>query len=105
VSERQTRRTIVLMAALAMGSVGSLAADDFQHRATASQEKTRMWMTIGGTHRFAVTLENNPAARAFAQMLPLTLDMPDLRQRHLGGVLQDLCVELQLHANRERRRG
>ena len=37
-----------------------------------------MWMIIGGTHRFAVTLENNPTARAFAQMLPLTLDMPDL---------------------------
>ena len=37
-----------------------------------------MWMIIGGTHRFAVTLENNPTAQAFAQMLPLTLDMPDL---------------------------
>ena len=79
--ERQTRRTIVLVAAIAIGmvgSVGSLAADDRRHRATASQEKTRMWMTIGGTHRFAATLENNPTARAFAQMLPLTLDMPDL---------------------------
>lgn len=69
-----------LAAALAMGSVGSLAADDLRPRqgSTVSQEKTRMWMTIGGTHRFAVTLENNPTARAFAQMLPLTLDMPDL---------------------------
>jgi len=37
--------------ALAMGSVGSLAADDLRH---------------------------SPTARAFAQMLPLTLDMPDL---------------------------
>lgn len=37
-----------------------------------------MWMVIGGTHRFAVALEDNPTARAFAQMLPLTLDMPDL---------------------------
>ena len=26
----------------------------------------------------AVTLEDNPTARAFAQLLPLTLDMPDL---------------------------
>lgn len=69
-----------LAAALAMGSVGSMAADDLRHKqaATASQEKTQMWMIIGGTHRFAVTLENNPTARAFAQMLPLTLDMPDL---------------------------
>ena len=69
-----------LAAALAMGSVGSLAADDLQNEqgATASQEKTGMWMIVGGTHRFAVTLENNPTARAFTQMLPLTLDMPDL---------------------------
>ena len=37
-----------------------------------------MWMIIGGTHRFAVALEDNPTARAFTQMLPVTLDMPDL---------------------------
>lgn len=37
-----------------------------------------MWMTVGGTHRFAMTLEDNPTARAFAQLLPLALDMPDL---------------------------
>ena len=70
-----------LAAALAIGSigsVGSLAADDLRHRAAASQERTQMWMTVGGTHRFALTLEDNPTARAFAQMLPLTLDMPDL---------------------------
>lgn len=45
---------------------------------TASQERTQMWMTIGGNHRFAVALEDNPTARAFAQLLPITLDMPDL---------------------------
>lgn len=69
-----------LAAALALCSVGSLAAEDLRPQPTAKapQEKTRMWMTIGGTHRFAATLEDNPAARAFAQMLPLTLDMPDL---------------------------
>lgn len=37
-----------------------------------------MWMTIGGKHRFPMTLQDNPAARAFAQLLPLSLDMPDL---------------------------
>lgn len=37
-----------------------------------------MWITIGGEHRLAVTLDDNPTARAFAQMLPLSLDMPDL---------------------------
>lgn len=45
---------------------------------TASQERTHMWMTIGGKQRFAVTLEDNATARAFVQLLPLTLDMPDL---------------------------
>lgn len=69
-----------LATALAMGSVGSMAADKLRHKqgATASQEKIQMWMIIGGTHRFAVTLEDNPTARAFAQMLPVGLDMPDL---------------------------
>jgi hypothetical protein len=69
-----------LAAALVLGSVGCLAADDLQQKrgATASQEKPQMWMTIGGTHRFGVALENTPTARAFAQLLPLTLDMPDL---------------------------
>jgi hypothetical protein len=36
-----------------------------------------MWMTVG-ERRFSVTLADNEAARAFAAMLPLTLDMPDL---------------------------
>ena len=64
------------MAASAMG----LAADRLRPTQgdTGSQEQTQMWMTIGGTHRFAVALEDNPTARAFGQMLPMTLDMPDL---------------------------
>lgn len=40
-------------------------------------EERRMWMTVG-ERRFAITLADNEAARAFAAMLPLTLDMPDL---------------------------
>ena len=36
-----------------------------------------MWMTVG-TQRFAVTLEDNPTARAFVQLLPATLDMAEL---------------------------
>lgn len=36
-----------------------------------------MWMTVG-ERRFAITLADTEAARAFATMLPLTLDMPDL---------------------------
>jgi len=36
-----------------------------------------MWMTVG-ERRFAISLTNTPAARAFAAQLPLTLDMADL---------------------------
>lgn len=36
-----------------------------------------MWMTIG-EHRFSITLVDTEAARAFAAMLPLTIDMADL---------------------------
>ena len=36
-----------------------------------------MWMTVG-TQRFAVTLEDNPTARAFVQLLPATFDMAEL---------------------------
>ena len=36
-----------------------------------------MWMTVGG-RRFAITLADNAAARAFAAQLPLELDMREL---------------------------
>lgn len=36
-----------------------------------------MWM-IFGEHRFAITLADSTAARAFAARLPLTLDMSEL---------------------------
>lgn len=45
--------------------------------ATVQSEESRMWMTIG-ERRFAITLADTEAARAFAAMLPLTIDMPDL---------------------------
>lgn len=65
---------------LSMGwIVHALAADGRPAPSpAASQERTQMWMTIGGKHRFAVTLEDNPTASAFAQLLPIALDMPDL---------------------------
>ena len=40
-------------------------------------EVSRMWMTIG-ERRFAITLADTEAARAFVAMLPLTLDMAEL---------------------------
>ena len=49
-----------------------------------------MWMTIG-SQRFAVTLEDNPTARAFAQLLPATFAMTELNGNekyvHLPGTL------------------
>ena len=44
---------------------------------TASQERPHMWMTVG-TQRFAVTLEDNPTARAFVQLMPATFEMAEL---------------------------
>lgn len=55
-----------------------------------------MWMTVG-ERRFALTLADNEAARAFAAMLPLTLDMPDLNgnEKHV-----ELPKELPANASR-----
>ncbi|MBW7900712.1 MAG: hypothetical protein H3C26_04505 [Rhodocyclaceae bacterium] len=36
-----------------------------------------MWMTVG-ERRFAITLADNEATRAFAAMLPLSMDMAEL---------------------------
>jgi hypothetical protein len=41
------------------------------------QKESRMSMTVG-ERRFAITLTDNAAARAFAAQLPLTLDMSEL---------------------------
>ena len=45
-----------------------------------------MWMTIG-EHRFAITLADTEAAREFAAMLPLTLDMEELNGNEKHGEL------------------
>jgi hypothetical protein len=42
-----------------------------------SEIESRLWMTVG-ERRFAITLTDNAAARAFAAQLPLTLDMSEL---------------------------
>ena len=44
---------------------------------TARPEESRMWITVG-ERRFAITLTDDAAARAFAAQLPLTLDMSEL---------------------------
>jgi hypothetical protein len=45
--------------------------------APGNAKEVRMWMTVGN-RRFAVTLADTDAARAFATRLPLALDMTDL---------------------------
>ncbi|MBO3273711.1 hypothetical protein JFY56_00555 [Pseudomonas sp. Milli4] len=55
-----------------------------------------MWMTVG-EHRFAITLADNAAARAFATLLPLTLDMAELNGNEKHG---DLPKTLPTNASR-----
>ncbi|HXV11931.1 MAG TPA: cyclophilin-like fold protein [Burkholderiales bacterium] len=64
--------------------------------ASMKSEESRMWMTVG-ERRFAITLNDNEAARAFRAMLPLTLDMPDLNgnEKHV-----DLPKALPANASR-----
>jgi len=45
-----------------------------------------MWMSVG-THRFAVTMEDNPTARAMVQLLPVTLEMAELNGNEKHGRL------------------
>ena len=63
---------------------------------SAQPEELRMWMTVG-ERRFAITLTDNAAARAFAAQLPLTLDMSELNgnEKHA-----DLPKPLPVNANR-----
>ena len=63
---------------------------------SAQPEELRMWMTVG-QRRFAITLTDNAAARAFAAQLPLTLDMSELNgnEKHA-----DLPKPLPANANR-----
>jgi hypothetical protein len=45
--------------------------------AIVQPEESRMWMTVG-QRRFAITPADTDAARAFASMLPLSIEMDDL---------------------------
>lgn len=60
------------------GSSASSGADGgTDAAATPRPEMTRIYVTVGSTV-FAATLSDTPAARAFAAMLPLTLNMADV---------------------------
>lgn len=47
-----------------------------------------MWMSVG-EHRFAITLDDNATANAFAAKLPLTLDMSELNGNEKHADLRD----------------
>ena len=64
----------VLYSALVLGSY--ILMNDAAS-ASSITEKSPMWMTVG-EQRFAITLADNAAARAFVTLLPLTLEMSDL---------------------------
>ena len=55
-------------------------------QALIRQEDSRMWMTAG-TRRFAITLTDNAAARAFVAQLPLILEMSELNGNEKHGEL------------------
>ncbi len=75
------------------GAPGSPAAAAV---ATVQQEESRMWMTVG-ERRFAITLADTEAARAFAAMLPLSINMADL---HSNEKYADLPKSLPTNASR-----
>jgi hypothetical protein len=54
--------------------------------ASVIKKESRMWMTVG-ERRFAITLADNAAARAFVTQLPLTLDMSELNGNEKHGDL------------------
>ena len=60
--------SLILLFSLLVPSAGA---------ASVQPEELRMWLTVG-ERRFAITLTDNAAARAFAAQLPLTLDMSEL---------------------------
>ncbi|MBS0583092.1 MAG: hypothetical protein JSS42_08330 [Proteobacteria bacterium] len=79
-----SRRSIGLVLGLLVLSIGSasqpeapVAVAQDAAVASANPEKANMWMTVG-EHRFAITLADTDAARAFATRFPLTLDMAEL---------------------------
>ena len=71
-ADRQGRRvtmsSLILLFSLLVPGAGA---------ASVQPEELRMWLTVG-ERRFAITLTDNAAARAFAAQLPLTLDMSEL---------------------------
>ena len=63
--------------ALCFGLLQAFAVPPAAAAKANTQGERRIWMAVG-ERRFAITLADTGAARAFVAQLPLTLDMPDL---------------------------
>ena len=61
--------------------------------ASVQPEELRMWLTVG-ERRFTITVTDNPAARAFAAQLPLTLDMSELNGNEKHAELPKACPRM-----------
>ncbi len=73
-------------AAHAASIAAPAAATPDAARVPKRSEESRMWMTVG-ERRFAITLGDNEAAREFAAMLPLTLEMEEINGNEKHGEL------------------
>jgi hypothetical protein len=81
-----TRSALIIAALLTLGLMPCAGTAKDRHASgetrpsgpqSEPQEQPRMEMTVG-TQRFAVRLETNPTARAFAQSLPASFNMAEL---------------------------
>jgi hypothetical protein len=93
ITDRRARRVLwglglcpALLVACSGSEAGQVATSHSPAVAVAAptwtsvrQEESRMWMTVG-ERRFAISLTDNAAARAFVAQLPLTLDMSELNR-------------------------
>ena len=71
-------RIVSLLCGLSVCVNGSAAAQNSSEKICQTEEKN-MWLTVGERH-FAITLADTEAAIAFAEMLPLSIDMIDLHK-------------------------
>jgi hypothetical protein len=70
--------SLLLLLTFSHGYASQLVTNSVDTQQTSLKpEGSPMWVTVG-EHRFAAILADTKAAREFAAMLPLTLDMDDL---------------------------
>jgi hypothetical protein len=77
VGKRGMKLGLLAVATLCAAIVPSFAVQPGAAGGANTPADKRVWMTIG-ERRFSITLADTDAARSFAALLPLTLNMPDL---------------------------